>query len=151
MKNTSRAYDKFYTILNRNDKEVDDLYRSYCLKRGISNVALWIYYAVYTADEPMTQADLCECWFLSRQTINSSLKTLEKTGEIILMPIPNNQKSKFVAFTELGMERAMQIMEPLLEAENKMLAEFSENELATLLALQNKRRDYLRKYLEEAK
>lgn len=149
MKNTSRAYDKFYTILNRSDKEVDDLYRNYCLKCGISNVALWVYYAVYTADEPMTQADICECWFLSRQTINSSLKALEKAGEIVLKPMPNNLKSKFVAFTELGAEKAKQIMEPLLEAENKMLAEFTEDELTLLLQLLSKRRDLLRKYLEE--
>ena len=148
MKNTSRAYDKFYTILDRNDKEVDGLYRNYAVRHGISDVTMWIYYAVYTAEEPITQTDICDCWFLSRQTINSSLKAMEKAGEITLEPMENNRKSKCVVLTPLGMDKAKQIMEPLLEAENKMLAAFTESEIAIFLELQSKRCALLRDFIQ---
>ena len=148
MKNTSRAYDKFYTILNRNDKEVDGIYRNYAVRHAVSDVAMWIYYAVYTADTPITQTDICDCWFLSRQTINSSLKAMEKAGEITLEPMENNRKSKCVVFTTLGTEKAERIMEPLLEAENKMLSAFTESEIATFLELQSKRCELLREFIE---
>ena len=148
MKNTSREYERFYTRFDRYDKEIDGIYHNYCVRHGITDVALWIYYALYTFEGEVTQADICDCWFLPRQSINTSLKALEKAGEIVLVPMENNRKSKCVRFTESGAKKADGIMKPLFAAEDEMLSTFTEEELQTLLDLQERRCAALRKLTE---
>ena len=82
MKNISKNLQMFNQVC----KETNVIYHDYAAKNGISDTAFWIMYSVYYYGEGITQKNICEEWFYSAQTVNSSLKTMEKNGLIILEP-----------------------------------------------------------------
>ena len=142
------SYSDYASQLNQCDKEIDDLYHTYALRHNLSDAALWIPYAIYDSNDSVTQADLCSCWFFSRQTINSALKGLEQQGIIELVAIPGNRKSKNIVFTERGKDMAEQIIVPLKQAENNVFAALSDEENKQFVELTQKRCSLLRKFLE---
>lgn len=90
MKNISKNLQMFNQVC----KETNVIYHDYAAKNGISDTAFWIMYSVYYYGEGITQKNICEEWFYSAQTVNSSLKTMEKNGLIILEPSNDNKKEK---------------------------------------------------------
>ena len=69
---------------NRLYKEMDEIYHIYAKKQGVSDAALWLMYSLYERDAGYTQRELCSAWHYPPQTVNSSLKNLEKQGLIAL-------------------------------------------------------------------
>ena len=145
--NTDR-YNEYAALLDQYDKELDDIYHYYALRYNLSDAALWILYAVYSSKEGITQADICNGWFFSRQTINTALKGLEQQEIIRLEPIPGNRKSKHVLFTVQGKKLAQRIVAPLKQAENQVFASFSDEENRLFVDMAGKRCSLLRKFLE---
>lgn len=140
-------YNEYAELLNQCDKEIDDLYHSYALHFNLSDAALWIFYALYDSKNSVTQADICNCWFFSRQTINTALKGLEHQGFIELVPILGNRKSKQIVFTGSGKDMAEKIVEPLKRAENQVFAALSDEENKLFVELTQKRCSLLREFL----
>lgn len=131
-------------LLNQTDKMLNDIYHSYAAGVHLSNSVLWILYILWTEGEGLTQRDICDTWFYSRQTINSCLKHLEKEGYICLAPVEGNRKSKQVLFTKEGRDFAGKIIPPLLDAENASLERMTPEEQEALITLSQKRTEYLR-------
>ena len=124
MKNISDKYSEYGALLDQFDKELDDIYHDYALRHNLSDAALWILYVVHGSDAGITQADICNGWFFSRQTINTALKGLTRQGIIQLDAVPGNRKSKHVTLTPQGQALALQIVVPLKQAENQVFASF---------------------------
>lgn len=141
-------YEVYSAILNQCDKELDEIYHNYALKYNLSDAALWVMYAIYEANGNITQADISNFWFFRRQTINTALKNLEQQGFINLISTPDNRKSKQIKFTDKGNEMLKKVIFPLLEAENNVFAEFTDNENELFVELSRKRCNLLRKFLE---
>lgn len=148
MGNDIGKYSEYTALLNQFDKELDDIYHYYALRHNLSDAALWILYAIYGSEEGVTQADICNYWFFSRQTINTALKGLEQQGIIKLEPVPGNRKSKHVVFTTQGQELGQQIIAPLKQAENLVFAAFSDEENQLFIEMTRKRCSLLRGFLE---
>ena len=106
-------------MFNQVCKETNVIYHDYAAKNGISDTAFWIMYSVYYYGEGITQKNICEEWFYSAQTVNSSLKTMEKNGLIILEPSNDNKKEKQIHFTKEGLLLAEKIIKPVIEAEKQ--------------------------------
>lgn len=141
-------YSDYAARLNQCDKELDDIYHYYAQKNNLSDAALWILYAIYDSKDGITQTEICNCWFFSRQTINTALKGLEQQGVINLVPVPGNRKSKGIVFTLDGSRVAEQIITPLKQAENQVFAEFSEEENSLFVELSQKRCALLSKLIK---
>ena len=141
-------YNEYTALLDQYDKELDDIYHYYALRYNLSDAALWILYAVYGSEEGVTQADICNCWFFSRQTINTALQGLAQQEIIRLKPIPGNRKSKHVLLTVQGQKLVQQIIVPLKQAENQVFASFSDEENQLFVEMARKRCSLLRKFLE---
>lgn len=146
--NNTDKYDGYTALLDQFDKELDDIYHDYALRHNLSDAALWILYAVYGSKAEVTQADICNGWFFSRQTINTALKNLEQQDTIELVPIPGNRKSKHVILTAKGKNLARQIVAPLKLAENKVFAAFSDEENQLFIEMAGKRCSLLREFLK---
>ena len=142
-------YDHYCAILNQCDKELDELYHKYAVHHHLSDAALWILYAIYDANEMITQSDICNTWFFTRQTIHTALKGLEQQGIIEVTSIPTNKKSKQLHFTKDGKQTAQQLLTPLLEAEKNVFTAFSDEENELYAQLSKKRCTLLRDFLEE--
>lgn len=65
---------------NRLYKEQDDLYHDIALYAGLSDSACSILYAICVLGDGCLQRDICREAFTSKQTINSSVRNLEKKG-----------------------------------------------------------------------
>ena len=147
MENNTDKYNEYAALLDQYDKELDDIYHYYALRHDLSDAALWILYAVYCSKDGVTQADICNGWFFSRQTINTALKGLEQQKIIWLDPIPGNRKSKYVVFTDGGKKLAQLIVAPLKQAENQVFASFSDEENQLFVEMAGKRCSLLRQFL----
>lgn len=141
-------YDHYCTLLNQYDKELDEIYHRYAQQYHLSDAALWILYAIYDANGMITQADICNTWYFSRQTINTALKNLEQQKIIELVSVPSNKKSKQIVFTKEGRDTALNLLTPLLEAERTVFASLSDEENKLFLELCQKRCTLLREALE---
>ena len=73
---TIRAIDDFY-------RRADELYRQTAWRMGLPDCAFDILYALMEEDG-LTQKQLCERGFSSKQTVHSSVKRLQAKGLIAL-------------------------------------------------------------------
>ncbi len=71
---------------NRVYKEMDDLYHEIALKLGLSDSAFIILYALCEQGNGCLQKDICAQAFVSKQTINSSIRMPEKKEILFLDP-----------------------------------------------------------------
>lgn len=149
MNNKMDEYSDYAALLDQCDKEVDEIYHYYAQKHNLSDAALWILYAVYDLKNGITQAEICNCWYFSRQTINTALKRLEEQGIIELVLIPGNRKSKGIALTLEGKQMAKRIIKPLRQAENQVFAAFSDEENRMFIEMSQKRCKLLSKLVKK--
>lgn len=142
------TYNVYSDLLNQCDKEMDKIYHYYALRHNLSDASLWLLYALYYSQNDVTQSDICNCWFLNRQTINTALNILKRQGIIELSPIIGNNKSKKIVFTSAGKTLADKIILPLKQAENKVFASFSDEENNLFIKMSQKRCSLLQHFLE---
>ena len=114
--------------LNQLLKEHDENYKRYAMHLGISDSSFWILYALCESDELLTQNDLCTLWYFPKQTVNSSIKALEKSGYIRLVPIPSSRNSKAVTLTPQGIEYCQKNIVSFMKAEDDAFLTLSKEE-----------------------
>ena len=135
--------------VNRLYKEADSIYTKYAATHGISTTTLCVLYSVYTAEPPCTQAQLAEDWGIPMQTINSCLKSLEKSGIVRLEFREGSRKSKQICLTQQGEKMADIIVAPIICAENSAFEALTQDEQQLLLRITRKHNGLLRKFLLE--
>ena len=69
---------------NRIDKEFNDIYHEVALKMGISDSAFSIFYILHDLGDGCLQKDICYEAFANKQTVNSSIRKLEREGYLYL-------------------------------------------------------------------
>lgn len=126
------------TEFNQTDKTIEAAYHEYAKHYGLSDCAFIILYLSWKSKEHYTQTDLCDEWFYSRQTVNSSLKKLEKEGLIRLALLEGNRKSKQICLTPKGRALAEQIIRPVIDAELSSLKQLTPEERKMMVHLTKK-------------
>ena len=135
MKNISKNLQMFNQVC----KETNVIYHDYAAKNGISDTAFWIMYSVYYYGEGITQ------------TVNSSLKTMEKNGLIILEPSNDNKKEKQIHFTKEGLLLAEKIIKPVIEAEKQSFEQLDSREIEVMFETTYKHMKKLESLIESIK
>lgn len=97
-------------------KSLDYLYYECAKKSGMAETAFFIIMAVREKNAGCTQTDICERWTMSRQTVNSALKKLEKDGFLILTPAETG-KRKIIELTRKGIKYSEIYIDPVFEFE----------------------------------
>ncbi len=69
---------------NRLYKRIDELYHEIALHMGISDSAFIVLYFICEMGEGCLQRDICNASFLSKQTIHSTIRKLQKDGILTL-------------------------------------------------------------------
>lgn len=124
-----RQLREFNTIY----KETDALYGELAKQSGLSNCAFWLMYSIREADGTCTQKELCDQWFMSKQTIHSALKGLEKDGYITLISSETDKRSKHIALTEKGIQLARESVDIVFELEQIAFQNMSAAQRTALL------------------
>lgn len=118
---------------NRIYKEFNDIYHEAALKMGLSNSAFDIFYAIYELGDGCLQRDICQATFIPKQTVNSSIRNLEKEGYLILEH--GKGRNMHIYLTESGKELLKDYLFPIIEAENNAFQGMEHEERQQLLTL----------------
>ena len=127
--NREKMEEDLLRSFNQLSKETNVIYHNYAAANGMSD-ATFCYYG-----EGVTQKTICEEWFYSAQTVNSSLKLLEKKNLIELRLAPGNKKNKQIFLTEEGKDMTNRLIVPVIEAEKLSFDAFDIQELKKMFRL----------------
>lgn len=114
------------------------LYDEYCKRNGILMKSFLVLNALYYSKDGMTQKDICERTFNSKQTVNLIVKGLVKDKDAALFDIPDNKKNKLVVMTDKGRAKFRQVVTHITWAEDKAMSLLSEEEQHILIRLSEK-------------
>ncbi len=128
---------------NRLYKELDDLYHDIALYAGLSDSACSILYAVCTIGDGCLQRDICREVFISKQTINSSVRNLEKNDILYLKKDRGRDRQIFL--TEKGRRLVEEKIRPVIELENDSFLGMDPCERAEFIRLSEKYVENFRK------
>lgn len=129
--------------INQLYKEENERYYETAAKLGISGSALMILYGLCHAGQPCTQKELCDTWYMKKQTLHSALIQLLKSGDVCVAPSPENSRIKLIALTEKGETLCKKTAIPFLQAEERAFARLTPVERSTLLELTRKHTSYM--------
>lgn len=118
---------------NRLYKEMGSLYYEISLRAGVSDSAFWIMYAIVELGDGCLQKDIAENFSISKQTISSSVRSLEKKGYITLKH--GKGRNMLLLLTPEGEKFARENILSLMEIENSVFEAMSLNESRELLRL----------------
>ena len=125
--------------------DINSLYHEAAVKMGVSDSVMNILYVLCEKEGECLQSEICRLSGISRQTINSAIRNLEKDGIVYLKP--GQGRNTIVCLTETGKIFSKEKIYPLFEIENKIWNEWTADEQRQYLMLTQKYRDALKKYL----
>ncbi len=116
-----------WELLNKTNKEIDDIYHQFALKNNLSDTTFWIFYNLYVKGE-CTQKDICSEWQFPKQTINSAIKELSNKKYIELRHKEDNRKSKIISLTNEGREISEKIIKKVVDIEQRVYTKTNKEE-----------------------
>lgn len=122
--------------INHLTEEIASLYHAAALKLGLADSVLAILYTLSTMNGECGITDICFTAGMSKQTVNSALRKLEREGAVVLKAIDG--KKKKAALTEKGAGLAEKTAKKLIRAENNALSSWKEEEVSEYLRLMKK-------------
>lgn len=117
-------------------KELDELYHRIALRIGLSDSAFFIMYSIAEFGDGCLQKDIAEHYFISRKTINSSIKNLEAQGYITLKK--GNRRDMHIYLTQAGHALVDEKIGCVFEVENSVFDEFPKEECQQFIQLTRK-------------
>ena len=133
--------------MNYLTSETDALYHQASLKLGVSDSVSIVLYAIYDAQGDCLLSDIYKNSGISKQTINSAIRSLESGGMLRLER--NTGRTKKIVLTEKGEELMQRTAVRLYEAESRAFDEWTDNEINTYIRLMEKFADSFRRQVEE--
>ena len=128
--------------------ELADLYSRFPQSCGLSEAEYWSLLLIY--EGIVTQSRISEQLFLSRQTLNSAFKQLQKKGLIRLEPYQDNLRSKRAFLTEAGKAFVEENVLRMHRVEERAWQHMSQEDQAVLTALIRKFSSCIRKELDDS-
>lgn len=119
--------------INYLSSEIEALYHLASIRLGLSDSESMVLYTIYNEDGTCMLSSIYKLTGISKQTINSAVRGLEKKNIISLAKLDG--KSKQVTFTEQGKVYAERTIARLCKAEAAAFADWSEEEVQTIIRL----------------
>ncbi len=132
---------------NRLYKELDELYHETALKMGMSDSGFAIMYVVCVLGDGCMQRDICREAYVSKQTVNSSIRNLEKNGYLYLEQ--GSGRDKHIRLTEKGNSFVEERVRPVVEAEDHAFQDMIPEERKEFIRLSGKYVENFRRILKE--
>lgn len=139
---------EFIRRIEQQRKEQDSIYHSVAEKYGLSDTAMWVLYLVTEGSGDITQQDLCRQSCYAKQTINTAVNSLTKSGFVELIPIPGTRNHKKIQLTEAGRGLVNRTTRNLKAAEERAYGRLTDDELEMYLDITSRLTAYLREETE---
>ena len=78
------------------DHQIDEFYHTLAQALGLSDSALWVLRCLVERGDGCTQKDICRQVSISKQTVHSSVRKLERDGFLSLRPREGREVSLFL-------------------------------------------------------
>ena len=116
--------------LNSMLSELDNIYQSLLRANNVSESEYLVMFSIKEIGEGCNQKDIAASNYINKKTVNSTVKKLEKDGllELKAAKYPNMQ----IFLTEKGRDFLKNSIIPIIEVENKVLENMSDNEFEFL-------------------
>ena len=141
-KTASEAFKRF----NYLSAEIGAAYHDMSYRLGLSDSAMILLYTLCDAGGRRLLQEICRRCGLSKQTVNSALRKLEREGIIYLEPV--DAKSKRVCLTREGEALAEQTAGQIIRMENELFAAWPQEDVQRYLALTGRFLSDIRKKAE---
>ncbi len=127
--------------------EISGIYHEMSVALGISDSTFMILYTLCCGRGQSSLGDICRLTGLSKQTLHSSLRQLEKKGVLCLEAV--NGKSKRAVLTDKGRDFADRTAMQILRTENNIFRDWTDREVQSYLELTTRFRDSLASQLSQ--
>lgn len=142
---TEKRYQEFISA----SKEVDDLYHMLALKFNLSDSAMWILCTMREANRELTQSEIAQEMSMSRQTVNSAIKNLEKQGYLRLEAVSGDRRNKTLSFTEEGEAFVKRTVDQVLSLEHQVFENLEVEEQEKITQILRKYTRFMREGAEK--
>ena len=139
----THALQEFNASIN----EIDGLYHEFAKNVGLSDSAFHILYAMVQLGNGCLQVDIARNYFLSKQTINSAVRNLEKQGYITLHK--GKGRDMHLNFTPKGELLVKEKIYLIFQIEDAILEAMTPEEVKAYMALSKKYATLLRQQLTQ--
>lgn len=133
--------------INYLNTELDSIYHRSSLKFGISDSVSMVLYAIHDSEGECLLSDICKSSGLSKQTVNSAIRSLEAQGLLYLER--HDGRSKRAVPTQKGREYIEKTAARLSRAEAEAFGDWSEAEVAEYVRLTEKYIECFRRQVDE--
>ena len=141
-----RICSKIHRI-NYLNAELNALYHHASLKLGLTDSAAMVLYTIYDNGENCLLSDIYKQSGVSKQTVNSAIRKLEK--ERIIYLEQHSGRTKKVVLTDTGKEYVQKTVARLFDAEAAAFASWKEEEINAHIGFMEKYIDSFREQIEE--
>lgn len=111
------------------------LYDDYAKRHGILMKTLLVTNVLFYSDAGMTQVEICQKTFQSKQTVNLIVSNLLSEGYVTVTEVPENKRTKLVRMTEAGRADCEKVVRHITWAEDTAMSMLSPEEQKTLIDL----------------
>lgn len=115
--------------------EIDSVYHEAALRCGLSDSAMRILYVICLYGHECRLSKIISLSAISKQTINSAIRKLEKEGILELEPEGGRGGAKKAVLTEKGERIAEKTVRKIFQIENKVFSSWTEEEREQYFAL----------------
>ena len=141
-----RICSKIHRI-NYLNAELNALYHHASLKLGLTDSAAMVLYTIYDNGENCLLSDIYKQSGVSKQTVNSAIRKLEK--ERIIYLEQHSGRPKKVVLTDTGKEYVQKTVARLFDAEAAAFASWTEEEINAHIGFMEKYIDSFREQIEK--
>ncbi len=113
--------------------EIDTAYHEVAKRFGLSDSTLIILYTICMFGESCPLSEIVHLSAMSKQTVNSALRNMERDGLIVLAS--SSAKTKAVILTEKGKALSERTAIPLMGAEDAVFASWSREDVENYVRL----------------
>lgn len=132
--------------INYLNAELNALYHQASLKLGLTDSASIVLYTIYDNGQDCLLSDIYKQSGVSKQTVNSAIRNLEKKHIIYLEQ--HSGRAKKVILTDTGKEYVQKTVARLFDAESAVFASWTEEEINAHIGFMEK---YIHSFQEQVK
>ncbi len=125
-------------------QEIESVYHNISVKMGLSDSSCQILYSMVELGDGCLQTEISKWYSSSKQTINSSIKVLERRG--ILWLEPGKGRDMHLHLTEEGQKLVEKTIYPMIEMENQVFSSILPEENREFLRLMRQYAGLMKEY-----
>ena len=111
------------------------LYDEYAKRHGMMMKTLLVVNVLFYAKAGMTQKEICQRTFQSKQTVSLIIKNLLAKNYVTITEVPENKRKKLVRMTDAGKAYCEKIVRHITWAEDTAMSLFTPEEQKQLIDL----------------